>query len=92
MRGDDDRGFAGRNVGEVFPVVSADAKLIGEDGKAYAAYAHEALLDSSPLQTESLLSVHQSLRDQRNGIDDRTRCECGVNGKPGLHEPNGSIW
>jgi hypothetical protein len=40
--------FAGRNVGEVFPVVSAVAKLICEDGQAYAAYAHEALLDSNP--------------------------------------------
>ena len=76
--------FAGRNVGEVFPVVSAVAKLVCEDGTAYAAYAHEALLDSNPAQTESLLSMHQSLRDQRNGIDDRARCERGVDGKPGL--------
>jgi hypothetical protein len=76
--------FAGRNVGEVFPVVSAVAKLICEDGKAYAAYVHEALLDSNPNQKESLLSVHQSLRDQRNGIDDRARCERGVDGNPGL--------
>ncbi len=29
--------FAGQNVGEVFPVVAVVAKLIGEDGKAYAA-------------------------------------------------------
>lgn len=52
--------FAGRNVGQVFPVVSAVAKIIGEDGKADAAYAHEDLLDSNPNQKESLLSVHQS--------------------------------
>ena len=62
--------FAGHNVGEVFPAISAIAKLVCEDGKAYAAIAHEALLDTNPAQTESLLSVHQSLRDQRNGIDD----------------------
>ena len=60
--------FAGRNVGEAFPVVSAVVKLIGEDGRAFAAYAHEALYDSNPAQKESLLSVHQSLRDTRNGI------------------------
>lgn len=76
--------FAGRNVGEVFPVVSAVAKLVCENGKAYAAYAHEALLDMNPAQKESLLSVHQSLRDQRNGIDDRARCERDVGGNPGL--------
>ena len=77
--------FAGRNVVEVFPVVSAVAKIIGEDGKAYAAYEHEALLDSNPNQKESLLSAHQLLRDQRNGIlDDRARCERGVDGNPGL--------
>lgn len=71
--------FAGRNVGEVFPVISAVAKLVCEDGTAYAAYAHEVLLDLNPAQKESLLSVHQSLRDQRNGIDDRARCERDVN-------------
>lgn len=76
--------FAGRNVGEAFPVVSAVAKIVCEDGKAYAAYAHEALFDSNPAQRELLLSVHQSLRDQRNGIDDRARCERGVDGNPGL--------
>ena len=76
--------FAGRNVGEYFPVVSAVSKVVGEDGKAYAAYAHEALYDSNPAQKESLLSVHQSLRDQRNGIDDRARCERDLHGNPGL--------
>ena len=54
--------FAGRNVGEVFPVVSAVAKIVCEDGTAYAAYAHEALFDSNPAQKESLLSVHQFVR------------------------------
>jgi hypothetical protein len=44
----------------VFHVVSAVVKLIGEDGKAHAAYAHGALYDSNPEQEESLLSVHQS--------------------------------
>ena len=75
--------FAGRNVGEVFPVVSAVAKLVCEDGKQYAAFAHEALYDTNPAQMESLLSVHQSLRDPRNGIDDRARCEHDVHGNPG---------
>ncbi|KAI2505565.1 hypothetical protein MHU86_8901 [Fragilaria crotonensis] len=42
------------------------------------------LYDSNPAQTESLLSVHQSLRDTRNGIDDRARCERDIAGKPGL--------
>ncbi len=76
--------FAGRNVSEVFPVVLAVAKLICKDGTPYAAYAHEALLDTNPLQVESLLSVHQSLRNQRNGIDDIACCERNVNGRPGL--------
>ena len=49
--------FAGRSAGEIFPVVSAVAKLVCEDGTAYAAYAHEALLDTNPVQVESLLSV-----------------------------------
>jgi hypothetical protein len=42
------------------------------------------------VQKESLLSVHQSLQDQRNGVDDRARCERGVDGNPGL-QPNGSV-
>jgi hypothetical protein len=68
--------FAGKNVGETFPVVSAVAKIIDEDGKAYAAIAHEAALhDPNPAQKESLLSVHQSLQDLKNGMDDRARCE-----------------
>ncbi len=76
--------FAGRNVGELFPVVSAVAKVVSEDGKTYSAYANEALYDSNSAQKESLLSVHQSLRDQRNGIDDRARCERDLHGRPGL--------
>lgn len=76
--------FAGRSAGETFPVVSAVAKLVCEDGKSYAALVHEALLDTNPAQVESLLSVHQSLRVPHNGIDDRARCERDVSGKPGL--------
>ncbi|KAI2513606.1 hypothetical protein MHU86_746 [Fragilaria crotonensis] len=76
--------FAGRNQGESFPVVSAVARLVAEDGKEYAAYVHEALFDSNPAQKESLLSVHQSLRDTRNGINDRARCEMDVHGRPGM--------
>ena len=75
---------AGRSVGEAFPVVSAVAKLICEDGQAFAAYIHEALYDSNDAQRESLvLSVHQSLRNQNNEIDDRARCERDINGNPG---------
>jgi hypothetical protein len=77
--------FAGRSSGESFPVISAVAKLVCEDGSSYAAYVHKALLDSNPDQIELLLSVHQSLRLPGNGIDDRARCEKDVNGKPGLH-------
>ncbi len=75
--------FAGRSIGEVFPVVSAVAKLVCEDGRAYAAYVHEALYDSNEVQLESPLSVHQSLRNTNNGIDDRARCERDLNGSPG---------
>ena len=53
--------FADRCMGEVFPVVSAVAKLIRS----------LSLYDSNPAQRESLLSVNQSLRDVNNGIDDR---------------------
>ena len=76
--------FAGWSPGESFQVISAVAKLVCGDGSGYAAYVYEALLDSNPLQVESLLSVHQSLRLPGNGIDDRTRCENDVNGRPGL--------
>ncbi len=76
--------FAGRSTGEVFPVVSALAKLVCEDARAYAAYAHKALYDANIAQIELLFSEHQSLRDSRNGIDDRARCERGINSNPGL--------
>ncbi len=76
--------FAGCNVGELFPVVSAVAKVVGEDGLAYAAFAHEALFNLNPAQKESLLSVHQSFRDKRNGTDDRARCVRDINRNPGL--------
>lgn len=75
--------FAGRNVGEVFPVVTAIAKIIGENEQAYAATVHEALYDDNPDQVKSLLSVHQSLRDRRNGINDQAWVERDVHGKPG---------
>ena len=75
--------FAGRNVGEVFPVVTAVAKIVGADGRAYAAVAHEALLDTNPAQVESLLSVHQSLRNVNNGTDDRSTLERDIHGNPG---------
>jgi hypothetical protein len=75
--------FAGRNVGEKFPIVSGAAKLIDENGNAFTAIAHEALYDSNTAQVESLLSIHQSLANPKNGIDDRARCERDVDGNPG---------
>jgi hypothetical protein len=75
--------FAGRNVGERFPIVSGAVKLIDETGKAYAAIAHEALYDDNCAQVESLLSIHQSLANPKNGIDDRARCERDIDGRPG---------
>ncbi len=42
----------------------------------YAAIAHEALYDDNCAQVESLLSIHQSLVNPKNVIDDRARCEC----------------
>jgi hypothetical protein len=82
--------FAGRSAGKIFPVVSGVAKLVCEDaGKAYAAYAHEALrARQKPCTAGGVTSlrgtVHQSLRCPKNGIDDRARCERDVNGNPGL--------
>jgi hypothetical protein len=78
------RAFAGHNVGDVFPLVSAVAKLRDEDGRCYAAYTHEVLHDSNPAQTESLLSVHQLLRDTCDDIDNSARCKLDMDGKPGL--------
>lgn len=75
--------FAGRNQGETFPVVTAAAKLIDERGQAFAAVAHEALLDLNPLQRESLLALHQSLSRLDIGIDDRARSERDIHGEPG---------
>ena len=75
--------FAGRNVGQSFPVVSAECKLTDEAGTSYIAVVHEALYDANVEQVESLLSVHQSLRMQCNGIDDRSRSENNIHGNPG---------
>ena len=75
--------FAGRDCGQAFPVVLAAAKLIDENGKEYAAVAHEVLYDDNPHQVESLLSIHQSLANRKNGIDDRARCKLDVDGNPG---------
>lgn len=78
--------FAGRNIGETFPVAPAFAKIIDESGKAFVAYAHEeALYDAdNPAQFESLLSIYQSLRDLNNGIHNRAQCRRDVHGNPGL--------
>ena len=53
--------FAGQSAGETFPVVSVVTKLVYEDGKSYAAFVYEVLLETNPAHVESLLSVHQSL-------------------------------
>ena len=51
--------FAGGcNVGELYPVVSAVAKVICEVGRAYELYAHKALMDSNPAQRDSFISVN----------------------------------
>ena len=39
--------FAGRNVGQSFPVVSAECKLTDENGTSYVAVVHEALYDEN---------------------------------------------
>ena len=64
-------------------MVSAICKLTDEDGNSYAGLVHEALHDDSGTQTESLLSVHQSLSFPKNGIDDQSRTENYIHGKPG---------
>ena len=64
-------------------MVSAICKLTDEEGKSYAGLVYEALYDDSNAQTESLLSVHQSLSFPKNGIDDRSRTENDIHGKPG---------
>ena len=75
--------FAGRSIGQTFPVVSVICKLTDEKGNSYAGLVCEALYDDSDAQTESLLSVHQSLSFQKDGIDDRSRTENDIHGKPG---------
>jgi len=75
--------FAGRNVGERFPVVHAACKAVLEDGSAFALIVNESLYDSNEAQVKSLLSIHQSLQLQANCIDDRGRCERVIHGRPG---------
>jgi len=78
--------FAGRNVGERFPVVHAACKVCLADGSTFALIANHALYDSNPAQVESLLSVHQSLQCQANRIDDRGKCERDIHGQPGTQQ------
>ena len=77
--------FAGCNVGKLFPVVSAVAKLNGADSIPYAATAHEALYDANfyKLSRCSLFIRQQAQRDPSNGIDDRATCERDLGGNPG---------
>jgi hypothetical protein len=63
--------------------VNRAVKLIDETGKADDAIAHEALYDDNCAQVELLLSIHQSLMNPKNGIDDRALCECDIDGRPG---------
>jgi len=51
--------FAGRNVGERFPMVHAACKIRLVDDSTFALVANHALYDSNPAQVESLLSIHQ---------------------------------
>lgn len=64
--------LARRHPGTAFPVVTAVAKIIDNDGKAWQATLHEALYDSSPLQRESLLASAQ-VRAADNALDDCDR-------------------
>lgn len=75
--------FAGRSTGQRFPVVQAAAKIIDAEGKEYAGIANEALYDDNAQQVEALLSIHQSLANSKNAIDDRARCKRDLDGKPG---------
>ena len=76
--------LAGRHTGSRFEVVDACAKLVDEDGNQYCAIANEVLLDNSSLQTESLLSKHQCLLLSDNGMDDCSRTEHDIFGRPGM--------
>lgn len=75
--------LAGRHVGSVFPLVTAIAKLVDEQGQSYCAKVHQAMYDSNPQQTESLISIHQALRIPGNAIDDRSTDERDIRGNPG---------
>lgn len=75
--------FSGRTGVVELPVVSAACKLTTEYGIQYAAIIHEALWDETPTQVESLLSIHQVLQLKRNAIDDRSKCENDIEGRPG---------
>ena len=66
-----------------FPVVSAICKLTDEEGNSCTGLVYEALYDKFDAQTESLLSVHQSLSFAKNSIDDQSRTENYIHGKPG---------
>jgi len=72
--------FAGRNVGEQFPVVHAACKAVMKDGSAFVLIVNEALYDSNEAQVESLLSVHQSLQLQANCIDDHGQYKNKIHG------------
>jgi hypothetical protein len=63
--------------GTVSTIAGIHSKII-----TYAAIAHEALYDDNHAQVESLLSIHQSLANPKNGIDDRARCKCDIDGRP----------
>ena len=78
--------FAGRNVGQRFPVVMCAAKIITPDGRSFCAVAHEALYDDSDDQVESLLAVHQCLSVEDNKIDDRPTTYVDLHGNPGTQQ------
>lgn len=78
--------MAGRNTGEVFPIVSAAAKVTDRNGNCFCAIVHEALYDENPQQTESLLSTHQAKRLPQNRIDDNSLQEFDVHGNPGTQK------
>jgi hypothetical protein len=75
--------FAGRNIGEVFPVVLAVANLCVRTVRLMRNMLMKPYWTQT-LRKKSLSFLCTNLRDQRNGIDDRARCKRDVHDNPGL--------
>ena len=73
----------GRHPDQRFEVVSAAVKITDEYGRNFCVIANEALYDSSNCQKESLLSIHQARTEGTNTVDDCSRYEHDIRGRPG---------